>query len=180
MNPIPWRRINNWICIACGDCCKKYKVPLTAYEVAKISKIFGYKCLEPSLGCYYLKRKPDGSCIFQISNICGIQNIKPHACKLWPFMIYERAKYGYKNEAEYEYKGRTFYVYVNPYCKGITYGRPSLTFEMFVISEFIELSLESREEQVFSTSTLIRSTLVNGIHKKIPSTFNYYFKNIIF
>lgn len=175
MNPIPWRKINNWICITCGDCCKKYKVPLTAYEAAKISEIFGHRCLEVGLGCYYLRKKPDGSCIFQVSNICGIQNIKPHACKLWPFMIYEKAKYEYKHEAEYEYKGRTFYVYINPNCRGIIYGKPSLTFEILVIPEFIELSLRSRKEQVFSTSTLIKSTLVNRIHQKMSLVFNYHY-----
>lgn len=163
MDLIPWSYVKNWMCMACGSCCKKYKVPLNAYEAIRIANVFGYECLELSFKCYYLKKRPDGSCIFQINNICGIQDMKPLACKLWPMNIHEKPKYGYREEAEYEYKGQRFYVYVDPYCKGISYGKPSTFFEKYIIPEFIEISLKSRERQVLSTSFLMMSKPTKGL-----------------
>lgn len=128
------------------------------YEAVRIANIFGYECLELSFKCYYLKKKYDGSCIFQINNMCGIQDIKPLACKLWPVIINEKPKYGYKEEAEYEYKGQSFYIYLDSYCKGISYGKPLPFFEKYIIPEFIEISLKSREKQLLSTSLIMQKS----------------------
>ncbi|MEM4529160.1 MAG: YkgJ family cysteine cluster protein [Candidatus Methanomethylicaceae archaeon] len=165
MHLIPWSYVKNWICIACGNCCKKYRVPLSSYEAIRIANIFGYEYLELSLKCYYLRKKQDGSCIFQINNICGIQDIKPLACKLWPMIIHEKPRYEYKEEAEYEYKGQKFYVYLDSYCRGITYGKPLPFFEKYIIPEFIEISLKSREKQVFSTSFFIIQKFTNKLEQ---------------
>ncbi|MDH5816549.1 MAG: YkgJ family cysteine cluster protein [Candidatus Nezhaarchaeota archaeon] len=159
MNLVPWRKVENWFCIACGECCREFKVPLKVYEAVRLANIFGYKFLELGLGGYVLRKRADGRCVFQFHSngkwICGIQRIKPLACKLWPFLISERPRDDSKEEAEYEFRGYTFYVYVNSFCKGIVYGRPSYVFANKVVPEFIELSLGLREEQTFSTSLLL-------------------------
>ena len=163
MKPIPWRRVENWFCIACGDCCKEFKVPLSAYEATRLASIFGYEYLELGLRGYYLKKRQDKRCVFQVySNgrwICGIQGLKPLACRLWPFIISERPRYDYKDEAEFEFRGQRFYVYLNPYCRGIIYGKPSSMFINKVIPEFIEISLGLRRNQEFSTSMLVGAQL---------------------
>jgi len=159
VKPIPWRKVENWFCIACGDCCREFRVPLNAYEATKLAEIFGYDCLELGLKGYYLKKKPNRRCIFQIYSggrwICGIQGIKPLACRLWPFIVTQKPRYEYKDEAEFEFRGQKVYVYLNPYCRGIIYGTPSSIFIKKVIPEFVELSLGLRREQELSTSILV-------------------------
>lgn len=157
---VPWRRVENWFCIACGECCREFKVLLRTYEAVRFANIFGYKCLELGLRGYVLRKRADGRCVFQVySNgkwVCSVQSIKPLACKLWPFFISERPQ-DFKEEAEYEFKGYTFYVYVNPFCRGLVYGKPTTMFAKKVVPEFIELSLGLRREQTFSTSLLLET-----------------------
>jgi len=155
---VPWRRVRDWFCTACGGCCMKFKVPLTAYETTIISKVFGYECLELGLGTYYLRRRASKRCIFQVYRegrwVCGIQGFKPMACKLWPFTICEKPEYGFNEEAEFEFGNERFYVYLNPYCRGMVYGRPSKVLVQKVVPEFVELRLGLRREQSRSTSLL--------------------------
>lgn len=159
MDPIPWSKVEGWACIACGDCCKDFRVPISAYEVARLAGSFGYWAIEAGLNSYYLKKRLDGRCAFQVRRsgrwICGVQPLKPMACKLWPFMVYEKPRYGCRDEAEYEFNGQRFYVYVNPYCRGLAYGKPSHTFESKVLPEFIEIKLGIRERQSLSTSSIV-------------------------
>lgn len=181
MKLVPWRKIENWSCIACGDCCKEFRVPLRAYEAVRLARHFGYTCLEFNLERCVLKKRLDGRCIFQVHSngkwICGIQNIKPLACKIWPFLVSDTPSHGFKEEAEYEYRGRKYYVYVNPFCKGIAYGRPTRILAEKVIAEFVELSLGIREKQDFSTSMLVDPRLmVLQSNSIIPVT--YYWKTL--
>ena len=166
---VPWRRVENWLCVACGDCCREFRVPLRAYEAVKLANLFGYGCLELGLRGYRLRKGPDGRCVFQVYKggrwICGIQSIKPLACKLWPFFISDKPQDS-KDEAEYEFKGYMFYVYVNPFCRGVVYGRPSHVFAKKVIPEIIELSLGLRMEQSLSTSPLVGLGL--GLSMPLP------------
>ena len=155
---VPWRKVENWLCVACGDCCREFRVPLRTYEAVRLANLFGYKCLELGLRGCRLRKRPDGRCVFQVYRegkwICGIQSVKPLACKLWPFFISDEPQDS-KDEAEYEFKGYRFYVYVNPFCRGVIYGKPCGAFAKKVIPEFIELSLGFREEQRLSTSPLV-------------------------
>jgi len=155
---VPWRRVENWLCVACGECCREFRVPLRAYEVVRLANLFGYGPLELGLKGYRLRKRPDGRCVFQVYRsgrwICGIQSIKPLACKLWPFFISDKPQDS-KDEAEYEFRGYRFYVYVNPFCRGVVYGKPSNVFAKKVIPEFIELSLGLRREQSLSTSPFV-------------------------
>ncbi len=155
---VPWRKVENWLCVACGDCCKEFRVPLRAHEAARFASLFGYGCLELGLGGYRLRKGLDGRCVFQVYRggkwICGIQSVKPLACKLWPFFISDEPQDS-KDEAEYEFKGYRFYVYVNTFCRGVIYGKPCDAFANKVIPELVELSLGLRKEQSLSTSPFV-------------------------
>jgi Fe-S-cluster containining protein len=174
MRYVPWSKIKDWFCTACGDCCKEFKVPLRAYEATLLSKIFGFYCMELEVGGTYLKRGLNGRCIFQVKSggrmVCGIQSIKPIACKMWPFAVFEAPRYEQRNEASFDFRGETFFVYVNPFCRGLVYGRPSLRLVNSVIPEFIELRLGLRRRQVRSTSFTIK---IPALEPKTPLETDY-------
>lgn len=168
MRYVPWSKIQDWFCTACGDCCKEFKVPLRTYEAVLLSKIFGFYCMELGVGTTYLKRWLDGRCIFQIKigrrMICGIQSIKPIACKMWPFAVFEAPRYEQGKEASFDFRGETYFVYVNSYCRGLVYGRPSFRLINSVIPEFIELKLGLRRHQIRSTSFVVKIPLYEPKH----------------
>lgn len=159
MMPVPWRYVESWGCIACGLCCKGFDVVLNFQEWVKIIREYGVGVTSPSINRFYLKKKSDGTCVF-LSNFygkgfCGLQNMKPLSCKLWPFKISDKPKYGRPNEAFYDYRGRKLFIYVDPSCVGIRWGNPTRDFMNTTLSEFIELSLGLREKQFYSTSPLL-------------------------
>ncbi len=153
--PVPWRWISSWNCTACGLCCRAYNVVLNYAEWLSIVKRFGVEYTSCDLSRLYLKRRSDGSCVFlyRFGNqwLCGLQGLKPRACKLWPFKIYSKPRFGRANEALYEYGGRKLFVYVDPNCYGITWGVPTQHFVFQVLPEFVEISIGKREAQKFST-----------------------------
>jgi len=171
MQLIPWSRIYDWFCSACGQCCKEFRVPLRAYEAVQLSKIFGSSCLELDVGSPYIRRRLDGRCIFQAKEegkmICSIQPLKPLACKMWPFVVCETPRYEYRDDAAFDFRGETFYVYVNTYCKGVIYGHPSSRLVNLVIPEFVELKLGLRNDQIRSTSTKVK--ILSPLLKVVPS-----------
>ena len=155
---VPWKYIANWECIACGKCCKAYSVVLNFQEWLKIVKNYGVDKTVAGLDKIFLKRRSDGSCIF-LSNfsdlyLCGLQHMKPKACKLWPFKILSKPKYGYAKEAAYYYGKNKFYVYADSNCSGLTLGRPSWEFANQTVKEFVEIALGIRSEQYKTTSKI--------------------------
>ncbi len=160
MRPVPWSYVHSWNCIACGDCCKEYLVVLRFQEWLNIVKNYGIEMTMPSLNKFYLKKSGDGHCVFQLKagniSICTLQqaNIKPKACKLWPFKVHVEPAYGRPYEAAFYYGGRKFFVYVDPSCKGIVWGQPSSHFINAIVPEFIEIALGVREKQHHSTSKI--------------------------
>ncbi|MGQ9760170.1 MAG: YkgJ family cysteine cluster protein, partial [Candidatus Methanomethylicaceae archaeon] len=167
MRYVPWSKMMDWFCVACGSCCKEFKVPLRAYETTLLSNLFGYRCMEPDVGTFYLRRRENGRCIFQIYNdgkfVCGIQALKPLACKMWPFLVCEKPEYEFKEEALFEFRGERFYIYVHPKCRGLKYGPPTSNLIKKTIPEFIEIKLGLRRSQSRSTSLLVK--LPCTIHK---------------
>jgi len=157
MMPVPWRYINSWRCNGCGICCKKYDVVLKFSEWLRLVQIYGAGVTSVDINKFYLGKRADGSCIFLTSSnqihLCGLQNMKPLACKLWPFKILDKPRYGRPSEAIFDYNGRRFYVYVDPFCPEILYGRPSPTMLYKIIPEFIEIALGAREKQFYTTLT---------------------------
>ena len=98
MQFVPWQNIADWHCKACGYCCKLYSVVLGFPEWLQFAKTFGVETTVAGLDRFYIKRTSDGSCAFlcnQANNyFCGLQNMKPEACKIWPFKVLSEPKYG--------------------------------------------------------------------------------------
>jgi len=163
MTAVPWSYVSSWSCIACGECCRRYNVVLNYNEWVNIVRRFGVGVTRPSPYKFLLRRRSDGSCVFLYRVmghwVCGLQDMKPQACKLWPFKVYSYPKYGRPNEAVYPYLGRKFYVYVDPFCRGIRWGTPTPTYMYRVIPEFIDIALGRREKQYYSTSRLVSPQL---------------------
>jgi len=153
---IPWRRVKSWECSACGECCKWFKVPLMMDEYAFMMNTFGCSCLDLDVGRAYLARRLDGRCIFQFPSngrwICGLQRTKPLVCKLWPFILMGRPKYGRSELASFTDGYSKYYVYVDPKCRGLRWGEPSRTIAERILPEIIRISLEKGRDQVYSTS----------------------------
>lgn len=158
MQFIPWQHIADWKCNACGLCCKAYSVVLNFPEWLRIVKYYGAEATASGLDKLFLNRKGDGSCVF-LNNIpnayaCGLQQIKPKACKLWPFKILTKPQYGYSKEATYSYGENRFYVYVDSACTGFRHGNPTWEFRNNVIKEFVEIALGARVGQYKTTGNL--------------------------
>jgi len=86
--------------------------------------------------------------------LCGLQNMKPKACKIWPFKIFLHPKYGTAKEALYPYRDQAFYVYVDPACTGLIWGQPIPEFKFKTLPEFVDVALGLRKKQFHSTSKL--------------------------
>ncbi|MEM1990144.1 MAG: YkgJ family cysteine cluster protein [Candidatus Bathyarchaeia archaeon] len=153
---VPWSQVSLWRCNGCGICCREFEVVLTFQEWLNITKKYGVGVTRASLNKFYMGKKPDGSCVFLYMApsgkwLCGLQRNKPLACKLWPFKILNKPKYGDPKKAAFEYYGHRFYVYVDSFCPGIYWGPPSAELIYKVIPEFIEIALGIRQEQIYST-----------------------------
>ncbi len=157
MLPVPWRYVNSWHCNCCGLCCREYDIVLRFDEWLNLIRRYGVGVTRAGLSRFYIRRRSDGACVFLYNSFgkwyCGLQSMKPMACKLWPFKILEKPRYGKSREAGFTYNGKPFYVYVDPFCPGIRWGPPSQSLISHVIPEFIELALGIRNKQVYSTSS---------------------------
>ena len=158
MRIIPWSQIRSWRCIACGACCRNYDVVLKLPEWLNIVSSFGFKCTASSINNFLLKRRTNGSCVFLFEkgnkSICGLQYAKPQSCKLWPFKISDRPRYGVSHKAAYWYRNREFYIYADSACVGLNLGLPTQEFTYSVIPEFIEVALRARQQQCKTTALL--------------------------
>lgn len=156
MLPVPWRYVESWNCNGCGLCCKGFDVVLDFPEWMNIVKTYGVDYTIPGLSRLFLRRKDDDTCIF-LQNyhrtwLCSLQHMKPAACKLWPFKISDKPRYGRAKEAEYSMSSIKLYVYVDPSCVGLRWGTPNPEFVSFVLPEFVDLALGQRRKQYFSTA----------------------------
>ncbi len=158
MQIVPWNRVSSWHCNACGLCCRHYDVVLNFAEWLSIVKHFGVEFTAPDLTKFFLRRRADGSCAFlrDMLNVsfCNLQHAKPQACKLWPFKVLDKPKYGHTNKAIYYYGNRRLFVYVDSVCTGLKFGTPTKELTYSVIPEFIEIVLGIRRKQFKTTSYL--------------------------
>jgi len=154
MKEIPWREVATWRCYGCGDCCIPYSVPLTMWEWTRITQVYGNSVTEICTEGLFL-RKRGGRCVFQYRQggkwLCGIQHMKPSSCRLWPFKIFNRPKYGRRDEAAIEWRGRRMYVYADPLCRGLKLGSPTETFLKKTLPEFLNIRFNPSLEQRYST-----------------------------
>jgi Fe-S-cluster containining protein len=145
MQFIPWQNIADWHCKACSYCCKLYGVVINFQEWLNIAKTFGVETTVAGLERFYIKRTDDGSCTFlcyQANNCyCSLQNIKPQACKIWPFKVLSEPKYGQPKQAAFDYGGLQLYVYADTMCSGLR--------------EFAELALGVRKIQCKTTRPVV-------------------------
>ncbi len=152
---IPWHQIASWRCTACGDCCKEYSVVLNFPEWLTIAQTFGAENVVRGIDKIFIRRMLDGNCAFLCkladTPLCGLQNMKPNACKLWPFKVLLEPKYGEPKEAAYDYAGKRLYIYADSNCSGIRYGNPTWEFSTLTLREFAEISLGTCRTQRNST-----------------------------
>jgi len=155
---VPWRYVANWKCTACGECCKTYSVVLNFQEWLKIVKNYGVEATTSGLNNLYVNKRSDGSCVFlyNFSNLhlCGLQHMKPKACKLWPFKVLSKPEFGYANEAVYNYGENRMFVYVDSTCSGLKYGQTVPKFATYTLRELAEIALEIRRNQFKTTADL--------------------------
>ena len=172
MTPIPWRYVESWNCVACGICCRGYQVVLGFNEWVNIIRSYGVEVIQPGISKFYLGKKGDGTCLFLYKFfdtwLCGLQDRKPKACKLWPFKILSTPKFGRPKKAVFRYKDRNLFAYVDPACIGIRWGKPTPEFTYRTLTELIEVALGLREKQYYSTSrTPFRPRYLRAIGRKI-------------
>jgi Fe-S-cluster containining protein len=155
MQFVPWQNVADWHCKGCGYCCKLYSVVLGFPEWVNITRTFGAQTTISGLDHFYIKRHSDGTCAFlcnkQNNYSCGLQAMKPEACKIWPFKVLAQPKYGEPNQAAYDYMGNRLYVYADTMCSGLRYGTPTWEFHNTTIKEFTELALGIRNIQYKTT-----------------------------
>lgn len=152
MRLLPWTYFKTWNCLLCGDCCRKYMVPLSRNEIIWVSENFGRDKIVKRGGKYFLARRSDGSCIFLFQNKCMIQENKPLACKLWPFYIYSKPlKYSDERKALFFYKEKKYFVYVDAFCRGLNKGFIPLE---NVIREVIGLYEGEQRGQLLTTGSV--------------------------
>jgi len=158
MNPLPWRYVEDWACVNCGQCCRGYNVVLSFPEWVNIVRTYGLGATESSLNRFFLGKKIDGTCLFlnRIGSMpyCTLQSTKPRACKIWPFKVLSEPKYGGATEASYDYANDHIYVYVDTFCSGVRWGTPSRRLISKVLPEFLDIVLGLREKQVYTTGDL--------------------------
>lgn len=160
MNPVPWRTVKSWNCVGCGMCCKDYHVVLNFNDWMTIVRNYGAETTVPTVSKLLLGKNRDGTCRFLTNAagnyLCGLQYMKPLACKIWPFKIHDKPKYGKPKEALYRYRDRDFFVYVDPACTGLAWGTPVAEFKARILPEFIDVAVCLRKSQVYSTSKAAR------------------------
>ena len=158
MQFVPWQTVADWNCKACGYCCKLYSVVLGFPEWIRLTKTFGSETTVAGLDRFYIKRASDGTCAFLCNNslnyFCGLQGIKPEACKIWPFKILTEPKYGEEKQAAFNYLGNNLYVYADTMCSGLQYGTPTWEFRYTTLKEFTELALGLRQVQYKTTRSV--------------------------
>jgi Fe-S-cluster containining protein len=155
---VPWQYIADWRCNSCGKCCKAYSVVVSFYEWLKIVKNYGVETTASGLDKLFIKRRSDGLCVFLYNlsgtYLCGLQQMKPKACKIWPFKIVSEPEFGYANEAAYGYGKDGLFVYADSACSGLKYGEPTREFMGNTLKEFIEIALGFRIEQYKTTAKI--------------------------
>jgi len=158
MKFVPWQYISDWKCDTCGNCCKLYSVVLDFPEWLQIVKYFGVEKTSAGLNRLYIKRSSNGFCPFihnfANSCLCGLQGMKPGACKQWPFKVLSEPTFGDAKHSLYSYDGLKLFVYADSACSGLRYGSPGWEFAFSTLREFAELTLGKRQTQCKSTRQL--------------------------
>lgn len=155
---LPWSRVYDFKCYACGLCCYHFQIPLKPHEALSIERVFGPGYVTSLTGKLYLRKKEGDPCPFLVERngklVCYLQDLglKPKACKLWPFRIYNRPEYGRAEEAYFSHRLGGFYIYLDQRCPGVKLGRPT-SHLIKTIEEAVEIWLGVRSEQILTTAS---------------------------
>jgi len=154
---IPWREVSSWACQACGNCCVGYRVPLKMDEYVRVNNLYGPSVMEYGVGKAYLKLRSDNRrCVFQKPLmdrwICTLQEIKPTACRLFPFRIHKEPVYKRGDNSAIRFRGKTYHVYMNPDCHGVIPGQPIPRFANQIIPEILGIGIGLAQKQKYTTS----------------------------
>ncbi|MBD3171467.1 hypothetical protein GF326_03240 [Candidatus Bathyarchaeota archaeon] len=156
---IPWTEVSSWSCKACGNCCVGYRVPLKMDEMIKIASRYGRSVLEYGLGKAYLKNRGNGRCVFQRPLmgkwICTLQGQKPTACRLFPFRMHKKPIYKHGDNAKVLIGDKSYYLYMDPNCRGIELGQPTERFSKEVVPEIVRIGMGLPVKQKYTTSKSI-------------------------
>ncbi len=137
-------------------CCTRYRIPLRAFEYTSLLETFGSWCVQVAEGGKLFLRRIGGRCVFYDgSGTCTLQKLgmKPLACKLWPLAVYSHARTSRRRrDGSLEYRGQTYYIYVNRACNGVNRGDPRYLEK--TVKEPGDISLEPSRHQEYSTFSL--------------------------
>ncbi len=158
MQFVPWRYIADWKCTSCGICCRFYSVVLSFHEWLRIVQTHGVGYTASGLDKLFIRRRNDGSCTFlsdfSKTSTCGLQVMKPRACKIWPFKVHIQPEFGYASQALYEIGQNKLFIYADPTCCGLRFGQPTFEFANSTLKEFVEIAVGIRETQCKTTGTI--------------------------
>jgi Fe-S-cluster containining protein len=128
-------------------------------EMVLLNNKYGSQVMEYGLGKAYLRNQSNGRCVFQRPLmdrwICTLQKHKPTACKLFPFRIQKEPVYKHGNNAAINFRGLTFYLYMDPACMGIRTGKPNDRFRNHIVPEIIRVGMGIPVKQKYTTSKSI-------------------------
>jgi len=157
LNVVPWSQVRHWQCLGCGECCR-LQVQLTTGEWLGLGQTYGHGLIGEGVDGFYIRKTVEDWCPFLYRQVadryCSLQRTKPLACRLWPFRMSNQPTHGNEEAARFPYRNGIYYVYLVPFCRGISYGRPTEFFAKRVVPEFLDMRLGLRREQDFSTRKL--------------------------
>ncbi len=99
MKIVPRDAVVRFRCKMCGSCCRRLlNLEITAYdivnwwELGRKDIIAHLVAIQDDVARSYgvpfiftFPRRGDGSCIYLLNNLCSIHNVKPLACRIYPF-----------------------------------------------------------------------------------------------
>ncbi len=156
---LPWSRVSDFTCYACGLCCYRFRIPLKPHEALSIARTFGPTYVESIAGKQYIRKREGEACPFLIEDngmgLCYLQSLgmKLSACKIWPFKIYRNPEHGRGEEAYYSHRLGEFYVYVDQRCPGIKLGKPTPRL-LKTVEEAVEVWIGVKRDQIYTTASL--------------------------
>lgn len=87
--------------------------------------------------------------------ICTLQGTKPTACRLFPFRMHNKPIYKGGENAKVQIGEKVAYLYMDPDCKGITFGKPIPRFAKEIVPEIVRIGMGLPVKQKFTTSKSI-------------------------
>ena len=105
---------------------------------------------------YVFLKKNDEGCIFlyNVGNkrFCSIHESKPTLCRLWPFIVCDKPKYGKLDEAVFYHYGEKVYVYVEPHCPSLVWGKPENRLKQTILPEIIDFKFRLKNNRLIHTN----------------------------